>query len=176
MIHEVMLRRFSKPDPPPPDLILIDGGKGQLAAAKKALESLNLEIPIISLAKSRTRSAFTKKDVEKTEERVFVPLRKNPLNLKETNPALKLLQQVRDEAHRFSIESHRRRRSKEMLTESFLTDLPGIGEKTRSELLKHFGDLEQIRLASVEDLVKSGLSKRQAETLNGFFSAKTEEE
>lgn len=175
MIHEVVLRRFSKPDPPPPDLILIDGGKGQLAAAKKALDSLGLEIPLISLAKSRTKSGFTRKQIEKTEERVFVPLRKNPLNIKENNPGLKLLQQVRDEAHRFSIESHRRRRSKEMLVSSPLTDLPGIGKKSRAALLKTFGSLEKIQSASFQDLVDSGLNKKQATVLKDFFSFSEEE-
>jgi len=170
MIHEVVLRRFSKPDSPPPDLLLIDGGKGQLAAAKKALDSLGLEIPLISLAKSRTKSGFTRKQIEKTEERVFVPLRKNPLNLKENNPGLKLLQQVRDEAHRFSIESHRRRRTKEMLKDSTLTDIIGIGEKTRSRLLKHFGSLEKMRTTSAEDLISSGLTKKQAAKVKEFFS------
>ncbi len=176
MIYEVVSRRFSKPDPPPPDLLLIDGGKGQLASAEKALKDLKIDIPILALAKSRTKSGFTRKQIEKTEERIFVPLRKNPILLKETNPALKLLQQVRDEAHRFSVESHRRRRKKEMLETSQLSDLPGIGKTTRKRILQHFGSLEAVAQATFDTLTTAGLNKNQAETLLGYFKSAGEEE
>ena len=176
MIYEVVSRRFSKPDPPPPDLLLIDGGKGQLASAEKALKDLKIDIPILALAKSRTKSGFTRKQIEKTEERIFVPLRKNPILLKETNPALKLLQQVRDEAHRFSVESHRRRRKKEMLETSQLSDLPGIGKTTRKRLLQYFGSLEAVAQATFDTLTTAGLNKNQAETLLGYFKSAGEEE
>ena len=176
MIYEVVSRRFSKPDPPPPDLLLIDGGKGQLASAEKALKDLKIDIPILALAKSRTKSGFTRKQIEKTEERIFVPLRKNPILLKETNPALKLLQQVRDEAHRFSVESHRRRRKKEMLETSQLSDLPGIGKTTRKRLLQYFGSLEAVAQATFDTLTTAGLNKNQAETLLEYFKSAGEEE
>jgi excinuclease ABC subunit C len=166
MIFEVVTRRFSKPDPPFPDLLMIDGGKGQLQSAVKALESLNVVVPICSLAKSKTFSSFTRKEVEKSQERIFVPNRKNPIILREGHPALQLLQQIRDEAHRFAIKSHRRRRSKEMLIESPLTKVRGIGAKTREKLLKKFGGLEEIRKASIEALVASGLTLAIAETLH----------
>jgi len=165
MIYEVVLRRFSKPDPPPPDLLLIDGGKGQLASAEKALEELGIEIPILALAKSRTQSAFTRKAVEKSEERIFIPDRKNPIVLREAHPALRLLQQVRDEAHRFSVESHRKRRTKEMLEDSQILDLPGLGKAARKKLLSHFGSLEAIASASFDSLVDAGLTRTQAETV-----------
>ncbi|NBV50443.1 excinuclease ABC subunit C, partial [bacterium] len=157
--------RFSKPDPPPPDLLLIDGGKGQLASAEKALEELGIEIPILALAKSRTQSAFTRKAVEKSEERIFIPDRKNPIVLREAHPALRLLQQVRDEAHRFSVESHRKRRTKEMLEDSQILDLPGLGKAARKKLLSHFGSLEAIASASFDSLVDAGLTRTQAETV-----------
>lgn len=176
MIHEVVSRRFSKPDPPPPDLLLIDGGKGQLAAAERALNEIGIEIPILALAKSRTKSAFTRKDIVKTEERIFIPNRKNPIILKETNPALRLLQQVRDEAHRFSIESHRRRRSKKMLGESVLKEIPGVGETTRLKLLKRLGSLQAISEASFDTLVEAGLNRNQATAVLDALSKNTSEE
>ncbi|MFM8269111.1 MAG: excinuclease ABC subunit UvrC [Pseudomonadota bacterium] len=176
MIHEVVTRRFKKPDPPPPDLLLIDGGKGQLASAERALKDLGVEIPVLALAKSRTQSAFTRKQVERTEERIFVPNRKNPIVLKETNPALRLLQQVRDEAHRFSIESHRRRRSKTLLDESVLKDIPGIGEATRLKLLKNLGSLSAISEANFDSLIGAGLNRSQAQAVLDQISQKTNEE
>jgi excinuclease ABC subunit C len=176
MIHEVVTRRFSKPDPPPPDLLLIDGGKGQLASAERALKDLGVDIPILALAKSRTKSAFTRKNIEKTEERIFIPNRKNPILLKETNSALRLLQQVRDEAHRFSVVSHRRRRKKMMLDESILKDIPGIGETTRLKLLKHLGSLTAISEANFETLIDAGLTRSQAEAILDGLSKRTSEE
>lgn len=176
MIHEVVTRRFSKKDPPPPDLLLIDGGKGQLASAEKALKDLGIDIPVLALAKSRTQSAFTRKQVEKSEERIFIPNRKNPIILKEANPALRLLQQVRDEAHRFSVKSHRVRRSKEMFEESALKEIPGIGETTRRKLLQKLGSLEAIAEANLEQLISAGLTKPQAEMILGNLRNSNEEE
>jgi excinuclease ABC subunit C len=130
---------------------------------------LKIEIPVCSLAKARTESAFTLKEVERSEERIFVPNRKNPIILKENNAALRLLQQVRDEAHRFSVKSHRARRKKKTLKESTLTDLPGIGEKTRLKILQHFGGLDGIATATLEQLLQAGLTQPQAEGLFAHF-------
>ncbi len=165
MIQEVVHRRFSKlGENPPPDLLLIDGGKGQLNAALKALSDLGQDIPILALAKSRTNRAFTRKEVERSEERIFLPGRKNPLILREGHPALRILQQVRDEAHRFSVKSHRRRREKAEMT-SPLDEVEGIGPKLKEKLLKTFGDLETIRATSAEDLAAAGVPKATAERL-----------
>lgn len=157
MIYEAVLRRLSKPDHPPPDLFLIDGGKGQLQSALKAMDELRLTIPVCSLAKSRTESAFTRKEITKSEERIFVPNRKNPILLKEGHPALRLLQQVRDEAHRFSVRSHQTRRKNKMMNDSPLMEAKGIGPKTREKLLKHFGSIESLKEATVETLEKLGV-------------------
>ena len=103
-MQEVLSRRFLKVatgEDERPDLILIDGGKGQLAMAVRVLETLGLTIPLISLAKK--------------EEEIFFPRRKNPVLLKRADPGLRLLQQLRDEAHRFAITFHRLRRKKRML-------------------------------------------------------------
>lgn len=169
MIYETVKRRYSKLDNPPPDLLMIDGGKGQLQAAMKALEELELTIPICSLAKARTQSGFTRKEVDRSEERIFVPFRKNPIMLREADPGLRLLQRVRDEAHRFAIESHRRRRKKGAFEESEILAIPGIGEKSRVKLLQTMGSLEAIRSADVEKLKKAGLTAPQAEKVFAAF-------
>lgn len=177
MIYETCLRRFSKSDNPPPDLLMIDGGKGQLQAAMKALEELELTIPVCSLAKARTTSGFTRKEVERSEERIFVPFRKNPIVLRENDPALRLLQRVRDEAHRFANESHRRRRKKGAFEESEILDIPGVGEKSRVRLLTTLGSLEAIRTADLETLKSAGLTGPQAEKVfAAFHPVKNEEE
>ncbi|MBY0369898.1 excinuclease ABC subunit UvrC, partial [bacterium] len=174
MIHEAVLRRFSKADPPPPDLLMIDGGKGQLAAAVKALEECGCTAPVCSLAKARTESGFTRKDVQRSEERVFLPNRKNPVVLKPSDPALLLLQRVRDEAHRFSVVSHQRRRTKSATTGSPLEDIPGIGEKTKEKLLKHFGSAQALGQATLEELQQLGVSTPVAERILERFAGPIE--
>lgn len=168
MIHEVVLRRFQDSENPRPDLLMIDGGKGQLAAAVKALESLEIEVPICSLAKARTERGFHLKQVERSEERVFLPGRKNHVALKANSPGLALLQQIRDEAHRFGVKGHRKRRDKEAMESSPLLTLRGIGKKTKEKLLKEFGDLATILAAPDESLRKLGLNRTQIEQLRGL--------
>ncbi len=175
MIHEIVTRRFSKPDPPPPELLMIDGGKGQLAAAVRALQEVGANIPVCSLAKARTESAFTRKEVKRSEERIFIPNRKNPIVLRQGNPALALLQRVRDEAHRFSVISHQRRRGKWSNEGSPLEAIEGVGEKTKEKLLKTFGSVEAIRAAGVEGLVKCGLSEKLAERVLERLTATPDE-
>ncbi len=122
-----------------PDLILIDGGRGQLNAALTALNKLGIEeITIAGLAKR--------------EEEIYLPDREEPLRLDRHDVALQLLQMVRDETHRFAVSSHRRRRSKRVL-HSELEDLPGIGEKRRKLLIERFGSLSAVKQASEQDLV-----------------------
>jgi len=122
-----------------PDLILIDGGRGQLNAALAALKKLGIEeMPIAGLAKR--------------EEEIYVPEREEPFRLERRDPALQLLQMVRDETHRFAVSSHRRRRSKRVL-HSELDDLPGIGEKRRRLLIERFGSVSGVKQASMQDLM-----------------------
>lgn len=150
-IREVLLRRFTRAaavsdvgeyDPSfeaVPDLVLIDGGKGQLAAALSALAEAGLDevVPVISLAKR--------------EEEVFVPGREGPLILPHDAPALLLLERVRDEAHRFAVGFHRRRRSAQG-TGSLLDELPGVGRQRKAAILRHFGSPERFLQASREEL------------------------
>ncbi|MBN2409118.1 MAG: excinuclease ABC subunit UvrC [Candidatus Aminicenantes bacterium] len=121
-----------------PDLILVDGGKGQLRAAERALRELGRpDIPIISLAKK--------------EEIVFTPKMKTGLRMDRTSPALRLLQHIRDEAHRFAVSYHRRRREKKSFA-SALDGIPGLGVKRKTALLSRYGSLEQIARAPEEEL------------------------
>jgi excinuclease ABC subunit C len=133
-----------------PDMILIDGGRGQLNAALAALNKLGIdEIAIAGLAKR--------------EEEIYVPDREEPIRLEKRDPALQLLQMVRDETHRFSVSSHRRRRSKRTL-HSALDDMPGIGDKRRRLLFERFGSVSGVRQASAQDLMNV-LGRKVGQTL-----------
>ena len=120
-----------------PDLIIIDGGKGQLSSCQEVLKEFNMELPMIALAKRI--------------EEVFLPNHENPILLKPASAELKLLQRIRDEAHRFAITFHRQVRTKAQ-THSVLEDINGLGKKKIETLLNAFGSIEQIKKASVEEL------------------------
>src|SRR5256714_477364 len=143
-------RRVLEEEEPLPDLILIDGGRGQLNAALTALNKLGIEeITIAGLAKR--------------EEEIYVPDLEEPIRLEKREPALQLLQMVRDETHRFAVSSHRRRRSKRTL-HSELDDLPGIGDKRRRLLIERFGSVSGVKQASEQDLV-TVLGRKVGKTL-----------
>lgn len=143
-------RRLLSEDKPLPDMILIDGGRGQLNAALTALNRLGIEdITIAGLAKR--------------EEELYVPDREEPLRLERRDPALQLLQMVRDETHRFAVSSHRRRRSKRVL-HSELDDVPGIGDRRRRLLIERFGSVSGVKQASAQDLMNV-LGKKVGQTL-----------
>ncbi len=145
-------RRLLEEERPLPDMILIDGGRGQLNAALTALNRLGIEgLTIAGLAKR--------------EEEVYVPDREEPIRLDRHDPALQLLQMVRDETHRFAVSSHRRRRSKRML-HSELDDLPGIGEKRRRLLIERFGSASGVKQASEQDLINV-LGRKVGKSLYG---------
>lgn len=140
---EAVLRRYKRvleEDRPLPDLILIDGGRGQLNAAISSLSKLGIEhYNIAGLAKR--------------EEEIYLPQQGEPIKLERREPALQLLQMIRDETHRFAVSSHRRRRSRRTL-HSELDDLTGVGEKRRKLLIEHFGSLSSVKQASQQDLSK----------------------
>jgi excinuclease ABC subunit C len=136
-----------------PDLIIIDGGKGQLGRAVKVLENFGLadKVPVVGLAKQ--------------EEEIFFPHHSNSLLLPRHSQGLYLVQRIRDEAHRFGITAHRARRSKQGLA-SILDSIPGIGPARRKALLKHFGSVDKIRQASVDDLAAvPGMNLAAAESV-----------
>ena len=169
MMREVLRRRFQRALEgdekflPLPDLLLIDGGKGQLGVAYEVLQEKNLsDIPVAGLAKQY--------------ELLFVPGRKEAIALPRNSPSLHLLQRIRDEAHRFAITHHRKRRGKDA-TKSLLDDIPGIGEARRNALLTHFGSLQKIRAASVEEIALApGMNKALAEKLQQFLELLTRRE
>jgi excinuclease ABC subunit C len=120
-MKEVLSRRFKEKnlvDDPMPDFVLVDGGQGQLSMAVEALKELGIEdLEIGAIAKARTESDATSKEVQRSDERIFLPGRKNAVNMREGQPATNLVQRIRDEAHRFAITFHRKRRDKKSLTE-----------------------------------------------------------
>jgi excinuclease ABC subunit C len=133
-----------------PDLVVIDGGKGQLSSAQAVLEELGLgNLSLISLAKR--------------EEEIFLPGRSDSILLKRRSPALRLLQQARDEAHRFAITFQRARRSARTITSELLR-IPGVGERRRRELLHAFGSLQGVKDASLEAIAAlPGFSTKTAQ-------------
>ena len=141
-----------------PDLLIVDGGQGQLSRAVKVLEDFDLreQVPVIGLAKQ--------------DELVILPGREAPLRLPRNAPALHLLQRIRDEAHRFAITAHRKKRAK-IAFASTLDNIPGIGPQKRKALLRHFGSVEAVRQARVEELARvDGISTRLAETIKEFMA------
>jgi excinuclease ABC subunit C len=154
-VAEVIRRRFREGGDGDgvPDLLVIDGGLGQLAAARGALEEIGLgtRLEVIALAKERVERDATAVEVRRRPERVFLPGRKNPVILKANSTALFLLQRVRDEAHRFANRYHRQLRARARLA-SPLDGVAGVGPRRRRALLRRFGSLRGVGAATVEEL------------------------
>jgi excinuclease ABC subunit C len=156
MMLEVLKRRFNRraEEADLPDLIVVDGGRGQLAMALTAMAELGIEgVDAVGLAKMRVQAAARSVDIERLEERVFLPGQSNPVILKRNSNALFLLQRVRDEAHRFAITYHRKLRSRQTLY-SALDRIPGVGAARKRALLRAFGSVKRIEEASLEELLK----------------------
>ena len=154
MMFEVLRRRFAraKRDNQFPDLLVVDGGKGQLNVALAVLEELGIDqVDAVGLAKMRVVRAARATTIERSDERVFLPGRANPVVLRRNANALFLLQRLRDEAHRFAITYHRALRGKERLR-SALDAIPGVGAERRSRLLRAFGSVKRMRRAGVDEL------------------------
>jgi excinuclease ABC subunit C len=162
LMAEVMGRRF-KPgnrEMPIPDLVMVDGGRGQLQIARKVLASLGLEgqFALVAIAKKDERRG-------ETRDKIFLRDRANPVNFGDAEDLLLFLQRIRDEAHRFAIGFHRRQRRAAAIG-SVLDSIPGIGERRKRALLKRFGGLEGIRAASMAELLSvSGMTRPAAEAL-----------
>lgn len=164
-MKEVLTRRMRHDEYPEPDLVVIDGGKGQLSIAVAVMKELGLQYPVVSLAKARTKRSFRSEEVEVTVERFFVPGRENPVTFRENSEAYRILVGIRDEAHRFAINYHRKLRES-TLFESQLDQVFGLGEKRKRALLREFSSIEEIRLATVERLCEiRGFNRLVAEKL-----------
>jgi excinuclease ABC subunit C len=153
-LYEVLHRRLSRglEEKDLPDLLVIDGGKGQLAVARTALDELGIhDLDVVGLAKDRVERDAHGTEIQHSEERVFLPGRKNPVVLPRNSNALFLLQRVRDEAHRFAITYHRELRGRERLR-STLDDIPGVGLERRRRLLREFGSVRRLAAASAEEI------------------------
>jgi excinuclease ABC subunit C len=150
--------RVRKGESPMPDVLLIDGGEGQLQAAREALGGLGIDgLVAVGVAKGADRRVG--------QERLFLAGRETPLILTADSAALRLIQRIRDEAHRFAIAGHRKARARTRL-ESFLEEIPGLGPARRRALLRSFGGLQGVRQASVEDLAKvRGIGRPLAELI-----------
>ncbi|HPC85988.1 MAG TPA: excinuclease ABC subunit UvrC, partial [Smithellaceae bacterium] len=156
MMREVLTRRFQGPDPAP-DLLVVDGGKGQLNVALAVLNDLKIQLDVIGLAKEERSFLAIKRRLQgkpaKSEDRVYLPRRKDAIYLSSSPAALSILQRLRNEAHRFALTYHRKVRVKNDLS-SVLDAIPDIGLSRRTRLLKHFGSAERVRKASLDDLQK----------------------
>ena len=141
-MEEIVYRRYKRlveEEEPLPQLVIIDGGKGQLSSAMKSIRKLDLEgkITVVGIAK-------------KLEE-IFFPGDSVPLLINKKSESLKVIQHARNEAHRFAITFHRDKRSQHF-TKSGLTDIPGIGEKTATKLLSHFGSMKKVKAARASEI------------------------
>ncbi|MEK6621002.1 MAG: excinuclease ABC subunit UvrC [Planctomycetota bacterium] len=170
MMHEMLKRRFIRAveEGDLPNLVIMDGGKGQLGVAVKVFEELAVgDVDVIALAKGRTESAVTG---EKIGEQVFMPQQAEPIILLPSSPELLFLDKIRDEAHRFAVTYHRKLRDKEYYR-SPLDDIPGIGITRKKALMKCFGSIEGIRNASVEQLMEiSKLPEKLAQEIADAFN------
>jgi excinuclease ABC subunit C len=166
MIAEVVKRRLKKSQPP--DLFVIDGGKGHLSVALKTIDALGLENPpdVISIAKADQGEP-------RAVDKIYLPNRKNPLILARNHPVLSLLMRLRDETHRRAV-SYYRKRSRKKLTGSELDRIPGVGPKRKKALLKYLGDLQSIARAEIEDLNGvPGINQVVAKNIFAYFHRKS---
>jgi excinuclease ABC subunit C len=164
MLQEVLRRRFKHADAHTsqedtwsikPDLVLIDGGKGQLNAALEVFKELVIDVPLASLAKEN--------------EEIFLPRRAKPIVLPKSSAGLQLLQRLRDEAHRFAISYFSSLHRKKTFA-SVMDGIPGIGPRRKSALLRQFGSIQRIREASIDELVAAaGVSSTQAKKIKEYL-------
>ena len=172
MMYEVLLRRYRKAieEKDLPDLVLLDGGRGQLNVGQEVFKELQIkDVDLISLAKEKTVGGIQSPRFRKTEERIFHPQFKESLGLERHSALLHLLDRIRDEAHRFAITYHKKLRARETVR-SELRAIPGIGKTREKEMLKFFGSVERVRGATVEELAQAPkMNLQSARIVYAFF-------
>ena len=172
MMYEVLLRHYQKAveENDLPDLILLDGGRGQLNVAQEVFKELKVkDIDLISLAKERSLEELRLSRFRKTEEKIFHPQFREPIILGRHSSLLHFLDRIRDEAHRFAITYHKKIRSKGTI-KSILGEIPGIGKMRQKELLKFFGTVEKIKEATEGELVGvPKMNQKSAQSVYQFF-------
>ena len=173
MMREVLTRRLTGADPMP-DLLVVDGGKGQLNVALSVLKDLQINLDVIGLAKEERSFLAARRKLQgkpdKSEDRVYLPHRKDALYLSSFPAALTLLQRLRDEAHRFAVAYHHKVKTRNDLS-SILDAIPDIGPARRTILLKHFGSARQVQKASLDDLQNvHGIGKELAEKIHAALA------
>jgi excinuclease ABC subunit C len=159
-MEEIVMRRYSRllnEKVDLPDLVIIDGGKGQLSAAMKSIQKLDLE------------NKMTVVGIAKRLEEIFYPNDSIPLLISKKSPSLRIIQQARDEAHRFALQFHRDTRSKKF-TESILDHIKGIGEKTKMKLLQEFKSIQNIKEASYQ-VLEEKTGKKTALLIRNYFDS-----
>ncbi len=164
-MNQALMRRYQRiqsGEGKLPDILFIDGGRGQLAAAERVLNELAMTgVTLIGIAKGRSRKAGM--------EKLFLSGQNTPITLPADSPAMHLVQQIRDEAHRFAITGHRQRRERAVKS-SILEEIDGVGPKRRQRLLKQFGGIQELKEAGVEDLERvDGISHKLAEKIYHCF-------
>lgn len=176
-MKEVLSRRFKHDEYEDPDLIVIDGGKGQLNVAVEVLKEIGRsDLFVVGMAKAKTIADFQKPEVSNTDERFFLPGRQNPVTFPANSEAQQILVGLRDEAHRFAITYHRKLREESSLG-SVLDAVVGLGEKRKKALLKAFPSVDEIKLTTLENLIKvPGMNRVVAERVLVHLKEIDEEE
>jgi excinuclease ABC subunit C len=165
-MREVLSRRLEHTEYDDPQLIVVDGGKGQLKMAVEILSELDRsDIPVAGLAKARTLSEFEDKEIDSSQERFYLPGRVNPVTFHTNSEAYRILVSLRDEAHRFAITFHRKLRENSSL-HSVLDDIKGLGETRKKKLLEKFENIEVLRRSTIDDIAEiSGFNRELAASI-----------
>ncbi|MCC7405501.1 MAG: excinuclease ABC subunit UvrC [Bdellovibrionales bacterium] len=174
-MKEVLRRRLAHTEYEDPQLIVVDGGKGQLKMAVEVLKELGRpEIPVVGMAKARTEGEFSDQEIHESQERFFLPGRQNAVTFRQGSEALNILVQIRDEAHRVAITFHRKLRDQALLSSS-LDQVKGLGPAKKKYLLAQFGSLEAIRKAEIEEIAElKGFNRSLAEGVLAALNADLE--
>ncbi len=175
MMYEVLTRRYTRAfkEDDFPDLTVVDGGKGQLGIARRVFDELGVDrVDVIALAKGKKKATKHADSKQKLDERIFIGDNADPIVLDQDSPEMRILVNIRDEAHRFALAYHKKLR-KEQYYKSPLDKIIGIGQVKKKNLLKHFGDMQKIHISSLDELGKvMSISAKDAREIYNYFHYK----